>query len=604
MKKLFFLLLILTFMTPLVGANENEDEWISQEDLAVYHSFSEEQCLNILVVSDRGSFYNGLPLPANARNFHIAGDRLAYSLPSGVVAHIIVDGEDYGEVSSDVVINENHFAFLKQIGTSPRPNSSPNAPPILIFHVIMDGADLGEAADITSLHLNGDYVLYRRWFPEKQKFHVFVNGQDFGEGLALDYDGENFAVMRSDNFVLYLNGKRIAELGESGGFRGSFSVKDGHFAYNRGSNLNAHIIYDGQDVGRGVVPMVEVDHLAYHRFYLDRPGASLIYDRQDFGEMGGSENRLSLAGDHFAFMRKESSQVSRVNVDGIDQPGQFTGNVYVEIAERPDCSAPNPNMIEGFIDRIEGPCSIEEPVCGAARDGSGLLTYQNRCMAEINGATNITEGSCGQSSFQSPAEKTEKKVSIPPAGFEEEVITAFEIYENPFSDTKIKNLEGKAAFELYRRAVLGGYPDGEFKGSRFVNRAEAAKFLIQSHFGNTEETGGNNEFPDVLPGEWYVKFVIKAAQKGIIQGYPDGRFKPADTVNTAEFLKMLTKTFVLSENLPYHYLDVNSDVWYAKYAGIAQKYDLFPHRENRLQPARLLTRNEVAVAIYQYLSNR
>lgn len=201
-------------------------------------------------------------------------------------------------------------------------------------------------------------------------------------------------------------------------------------------------------------------------------------------------------------------------------------------------------------------------------------------------------------------EVLEKMENMPPAGFEDEVITAFDVYENPFPDTDISTIEGKAAAELYRRAVLGGYPDGEFKGTRQVNRAEAAKFLLQARFGDTEEASGNGGFADVLEGQWYAKYVIKAAQKGIINGYPDGTFRPGNPVNTAEFLKMLSKTFGLAEDLPYSYTDVPPEAWYSKYAGAAQLYGLFPHRENSLLPGQQLMRNEVAVGIYQYLMNR
>ena len=85
-------------------------------------------------------------------------------------------------------------------------------------------------------------------------------------------------------------------------------------------------------------------------------------------------------------------------------------------------------------------------------------------------------------------------------------------------------------YELYRRAVIGGYPDGEFKGDNEVNRAEAAKFLLLARFGTVDELTNNGRFPDVLDGEWYVKFVIFAADEGIISGHPDGLFLPANTL--------------------------------------------------------------------------
>jgi hypothetical protein len=202
------------------------------------------------------------------------------------------------------------------------------------------------------------------------------------------------------------------------------------------------------------------------------------------------------------------------------------------------------------------------------------------------------------------AEETVVDFELPPAGYEDEVITKIDQFKNPFPDTDMLTLEGQAAAELYRRAIIGGYPDGEFKGFRLVNRAEAAKFLLLSKFESVDEIQNNGQFPDVLEGEWYVKYVVTAAIKNIINGYPDGYFRPANPVNTAEFLKMLTLTFGLEENLPYDYEDVSDTDWFAKYAGVAQKYDLFPERTTYLNPGTKLTRDDVAVAIYQYLSNR
>jgi len=190
----------------------------------------------------------------------------------------------------------------------------------------------------------------------------------------------------------------------------------------------------------------------------------------------------------------------------------------------------------------------------------------------------------------------------PPAGYEDEVLTTFD--SNPFPDTDVADLGGRAAAELYRRAVIGGFPDGQFKGDRPVNRAEAAKFLLLTLFKDVYETSNDGRFGDVLNDQWYTKYVMVAAIKGIISGYPDGTFKPANTVNTAEFLKMLTITFGLEENQTYTYLDVNSTDWFARYAGTAEKYELFPDRTNYLLPGKELTRKEVAIAIYQYLTNR
>lgn len=78
--------------------------------------------------------------------------------------------------------------------------------------------------------------------------------------------------------------------------------------------------------------------------------------------------------------------------------------------------------------------------------------------------------------------------------------------------------------------------------------------------------------------------------------------RPRDPVNVAEFLKMLTQAFGLPTDLSYRFVDVPSRSWYAPYAGVASRYDLFPYRTRTLAASTPLTRAELAIALEQYLS--
>lgn len=189
----------------------------------------------------------------------------------------------------------------------------------------------------------------------------------------------------------------------------------------------------------------------------------------------------------------------------------------------------------------------------------------------------------------------------PPAGYEDEVLTTYDIYANPFPDTNIATLAGKAAAELYRRAVIGGFPDGEFKGYRPVSRAGAAKFLLLSRYGTIDESITNNgRFPDVLEGEWYVPYVVRANELGIINGYGNGNFGPGDNVKVGQFLKMLSKTF----NIPVTAYEGKSP-WFTDYLSLVDQYDLFPGKTSAtIDGYHVMSRDEVATAIYQYLKNR
>jgi len=213
----------------------------------------------------------------------------------------------------------------------------------------------------------------------------------------------------------------------------------------------------------------------------------------------------------------------------------------------------------------------------------------NTCYCDDGGNVSCTEMYCGGNDDSN----TE---------YEEEVVTAPPVM-NRFSDVTSQTLEGEAANALAEKGIIGGFPDGSFRGSQPVNRAEAAKFLLMSRLGVKNSALNNGRFTDVLEGEWYVKYIVTAADLGIIDGYKDGTFRPANTVNTAEFLKMLTGAFDLPQNIEHGFSDVPSDAWFARYAGGADAFNLFPGgSEGKLQPEKLLTRGEVSIAIYRILN--
>lgn len=174
-----------------------------------------------------------------------------------------------------------------------------------------------------------------------------------------------------------------------------------------------------------------------------------------------------------------------------------------------------------------------------------------------------------------------------------------------FPDTDPNSLEGIAAAYLRSEGIIGGYPDGEFKGDRFVNRAELTKFLLLGANKNVLEGANGSNFPDVEGGAWYEKYVVTSNLLNIVNGYPDGTFQPSKNVNTVEFLKMITNSFYLEKNLQYMFIDVDSAQWFAQYVGTVTKYNLFPRRDRgELEPAKEMSRYEVAVAIFQILMDR
>ena len=115
------------------------------------------------------------------------------------------------------------------------------------------------------------------------------------------------------------------------------------------------------------------------------------------------------------------------------------------------------------------------------------------------------------------------------------------IYANELTD--INHSKNRTAIQyLYDNDVISGYPDGTFKPDNTLNRAELLKILVggKGVKPNIEE-GYKNCFPDVKT-EWFAPYVCYAKAQGWVGGYPDGTFQPAKTVNKAEAIKMLVNS--------------------------------------------------------------
>ena len=110
-----------------------------------------------------------------------------------------------------------------------------------------------------------------------------------------------------------------------------------------------------------------------------------------------------------------------------------------------------------------------------------------------------------------------------------------------FSDVPASHQNYQAINWLQDKGIINGYPDGTFKPYQNVNRVEALKMILLGS-SVSGETASNDPSTDVPKGEWFAEYVQKAKSLGIVNGYPDGSFGPTRTINLAEALKMILKT--------------------------------------------------------------
>lgn len=155
---------------------------------------------------------------------------------------------------------------------------------------------------------------------------------------------------------------------------------------------------------------------------------------------------------------------------------------------------------------------------------------------------------------------------------------------------------------LKNEGIIQGYPDGSFKPENDVSRVEVMKFILEG-IGADIEKAQNLTFKDTDTKEWYADYLYTAKNLGIVQGYSDGTFKPTNSVNKAEFLKMLIKAAdididpVIQDD--FKVKNVDKADWFAKYVQFAVNANIIDVEDNTFNPAEEIKREEVAEAIYR-----
>jgi rare lipoprotein A len=108
-----------------------------------------------------------------------------------------------------------------------------------------------------------------------------------------------------------------------------------------------------------------------------------------------------------------------------------------------------------------------------------------------------------------------------------------------FLDVPTSHPNFVAITSLKERGIINGFSDGTFKPELKINRAEALKILILGSGYQPPANPSSNPFPDVDLNTWFAGYVQKGKDLGVVNGTGDGFFLPDKTVNKAEALKLM-----------------------------------------------------------------
>ncbi len=127
-----------------------------------------------------------------------------------------------------------------------------------------------------------------------------------------------------------------------------------------------------------------------------------------------------------------------------------------------------------------------------------------------------------------------------------------------------------AVGKLKAVGVMEGYPDGTFKPEGEITRAEFAKIaVVAMGLGNAAEASkGMTKFGDVTASHWASGYINLAVNRGLVAGYPDGTYKPEGKLTNAEAITILCRMIGLGPVID------KEGTWPANYVGRASNEGL------------------------------
>lgn len=108
-----------------------------------------------------------------------------------------------------------------------------------------------------------------------------------------------------------------------------------------------------------------------------------------------------------------------------------------------------------------------------------------------------------------------------------------------FSDVSEATTHGRAISYLKQKGIIEGYKDGTFRPENAINRAEGTKVILASLGTTPSASVASTSFTDTQPTDWFSGWVELGKTLGVVAGNPDGTFTPSRQVNLAEALKII-----------------------------------------------------------------
>lgn len=155
---------------------------------------------------------------------------------------------------------------------------------------------------------------------------------------------------------------------------------------------------------------------------------------------------------------------------------------------------------------------------------------------------------------------------------------------------------------------IKGYPDGSVQPEGNITREEMATILyrITNHEYEKPFYATGEVFTDIATGRWSAHDIEYMADKNVVNGYPDGEFKPEQNLTRGEFAALIFRfTGVPLAKIENPFTDLDESYWaYDEVLSLINSGLMEGYPDKTYMPQNYITRAEVMTVVNKILGRK
>jgi len=315
------------------------------------------------------------------------------------------------------------------------------------------------------------------------------------------------------------------------------------------------------------------------------PGSTvLIQSRSTILAQGQADNS-----GEFSFVIEAPTAGTELTIYTVDASGNKSNEVKMTVLDKTAPEKPSVNEVT----------SLSQSITGNAEPGTTITVTAD---GVVLGTT--TADSAGNFTIAINQQKAGTILDITTADKAGNTSAALEvIVTNSFTDVLQNQRFNEEIKFLSDKHIITGFPDGTFRPSDTVTRAQAA-IMIGRALG-LEGTQRETTFKDVHQSQVASGFIASAVEKGIIAGFPDNSYRPNDPVTRGQMAIFIARAFDLKEESESSFSDVPaSSAAYVYIKRILAESITTGYPDGSFKPSKELIRSDFSAFMARALDDR